>query len=157
MLFVPLLGGTWGDRGGGGVLFVAIVGGVPALIYLFASQTRIGTILGGLGMIGATLFAEAYVASRWPESSTAVLGYLWLPVLLLPGVALLLLGEGLLQQIREPGSQRTGATVSLVGASIAGLLGSLFYWVFLNGAWPLASTALLIITVTALALGLRRR
>jgi hypothetical protein len=117
---------------GGATLF----GGIPALGYLFVVRTWVGSAVGGLGLVAATIPTELYVASR-SESSTAPLGYLWLPIVLLSGLALLLLVEAI---VPGPEGRRTAA---LVVATIAALLGYLLVCDFFGGIWCWLSIAIL--------------
>jgi hypothetical protein len=63
------------------LLFVVLAGG-PLLLYVVKLRSVGGSVLGGFAMLMWALLVQAYVSDRWlgAGSSTAAVGYLYLPM-----------------------------------------------------------------------------
>jgi hypothetical protein len=65
----------------GGVALIVTSAALPYLAYLAWVRTAVGTTLAGLALLAAAVGVQLYVNGRWEAgSSTAVVGYLYLPL-----------------------------------------------------------------------------
>ena len=77
-----------------GTAFLLFLLAGPPLVYLAVMKTRPGVFVTGLGLIVITLFIHASVSAAWEAgSSTAGVGYVFLPILQWPLLGLAVLFE----------------------------------------------------------------
>jgi hypothetical protein len=73
---------TFGEINLGMVLLLLLMAGGPLLLYVAKMKSVAGSLLGGFAILVWALIVQLYVSDRWlgAGSSTAAVGYLYLPM-----------------------------------------------------------------------------